>query len=251
MKKSPLLSLLLIVVVSWLLLKTSGFFGAPVPASLIYMYMFFILIVTLLVMTSSASGVDAFSSTLKRFFCHRRFVVLRNISLVSMPLILALLTYLAMRSAAGPPVRLRSVHPAPPPFMHAYGQTFNLQSLKNPLRKLERGDQARFKSLVREGGVLYYKNCLFCHGALLDGRGHLSAGMNPLPQPFAGINTIAQLRESYLFWRIVTGGAGLPVEAAPWNSVMPSWEATLNEQEVWKLILFLYDYTGNRPLKWD
>ena len=55
------------------------------------------------------------------------------------------------------------------------------------------------------------------------------------------------LQEGYLFWRIATGGPGLPQESGPWNSSMPAWDRFLSEQEIWEVILFLYDYTDQRP----
>ena len=72
-----------------------------------------------------------------------------------------------------------------------------------------------------------------------------------MPLNFQDIGTIAQLQESFLFWRIATGGPGLPKEGAPWISSMPVWENFLSEAEIWKVILFLYDYTGHRPRAWE
>jgi len=251
MKISSLPSLILTVIVALVLLKAPALFGLPIPRSLLFMYVFFVIVVALLVLTSSPVGVEGLRRPLDMFFNEARLRGLRNSVLVALPLAGGLLTYLALGSATGLPPESRRVHTAPPRFLRAYGKTFDLQTLKNPFRELERSEPGRFRALVREGGVVYFKNCLYCHGALLDGRGHLSAGMNPQPLPFLGRNTIAQLREAYLFWRIVKGGAGLPAEATPWDSVMPAWEGTLHEDDVWKVILFLYDFTGNRPLKWD
>jgi mono/diheme cytochrome c family protein len=134
--------------------------------------------------------------------------------------------------------------------VRAYGKVYELDGLENPLRALEKEDPAAFKELAREGGEVYFRNCFFCHGARLDGRGHYAYAMDPLPMPFTGSDTIAQLKESYLFWRIVKGGPGLPREGGPNISSMPAWEDELTEEEVWKVILFLYDYTGNRPRSW-
>jgi len=250
MKTSPLLRFLFIFLIAGLFFKVPGFFGLPIPLNLLFMYMFFVAVVSLLVLTSSPDGMEGFLVPLRRIFFDKRLRARRNAVLTALPIIAALLTYLTVGRSGGPEAVSRSVHTAPPHFMRAYGKTYNLQTLDNPLRRFERKEPARFKGLVREGGEIYFKNCFFCHGALLDGHGHLSAGMSPAPLPFRGHNTIAQLRESYLFWRIVKGGAGLPAEAAPWDSVMPSWESTLTEDQIWKTILFLYDYTGNRPLKW-
>jgi mono/diheme cytochrome c family protein len=104
--------------------------------------------------------------------------------------------------------------------------------------------------MVFEGGEIYIKNCQYCHGDRLDGKGPFADGLNPTPLNFQDVGTIAQLQESYVFWRITTGGPGLPKEAAPWISAMPVWEDFLTEDEVWKVILFMYDYTGKRPRSW-
>ena len=71
--------------------------------------------------------------------------------------------------------------------------------------------------------------------------------LDPLPANFADAGTISQLQETYLFWRIAKGAPGLPEESGPWSSAMPAWEQFLTEEEIWDVILFLYDYTGQRP----
>ena len=47
-----------------------------------------------------------------------------------------------------------------------------------------------------------------------------------------------------MFWRIAKGGPGLPREGTPWNSAMPAWEDLLTEDEIWAVIIFLYEQTG-------
>jgi hypothetical protein len=32
---------------------------------------------------------------------------------------------------------------------------------------------------------------------------------------------------------------------------MPVWQNFLSEDEIWKVILYLYDYTGQRPRSWE
>ena len=123
-------------------------------------------------------------------------------------------------------------------------------TLENPYRKFQKEDPEQFKELVKEGGAIYIKNCQFCHGDKLDGQGPYAPALNPLPLNFQDVGTIAQLQESYLFWRIATGGPGLPKEATPWISSMPIWQDFLTEDEIWKVILFLYDYTGQSPRSW-
>ncbi|HXI10170.1 MAG TPA: cytochrome c, partial [Thermodesulfobacteriota bacterium] len=163
----------------------------------------------------------------------------------------AIITYNQVKPSFEAPVELRATHPAPPSTMRAYGKTFNLATLENPFRKVAKENPEEFKSLVKAGGEVYFKNCFYCHGDKLDSHGHYAQGFNPLPLPFQGKDTIAQLQESFVFWRISTGGPGLPKESTPWISAMPIWKDLLTEEEIWKSILFIYDYSGNVPRSWE
>ena len=55
------------------------------------------------------------------------------------------------------------------------------------------------------------------------------------------------LRDTFLFWRISKGGPGTSRGRGPWDTAMPAWEKFLKEEEMWEAILFLYDFTGQRP----
>src|SRR3989442_83972 len=78
-----------------------------------------------------------------------------------------------------------------------------------------------------------------------------AAKPHPPPANFQDPGTIAMLQEAYLFWRIAKGGPGLPRESTPWNSVMPSWEDRLTEEQIWQVIMYLYDATGQQPRRWE
>jgi len=235
----------------YLLLKAPGLlFGKPVPASLISMYMFFIVITVLLVMTITDDGAKELFAPVRSLVEDPSRRLVRNIVFAVVPVVSAWAVYDG-GGPSGPPAELRAVHPAPPARLSAYGKSFDLTSLENPFRKLQKEDAAAFKALAAEGGELYFKNCFFCHGDKLDGKGHYAHALEPRPLPFTGGDTIAQLQESYVFWRILKGGPGLPREAGPSISAMPAWEDTLTEDEIWKVILFLYDYTGNTPRSWS
>src|SRR5437867_2372461 len=71
------------------------------------------------------------------------------------------------------------------------------------------------------------------------------------PASLQDAGAIAMLQEAYLFWRIAKGGPGLPKESTPWNSVMPAWEDRLTEEQIWQVIIYLYDATGQRPRRWE
>ena len=59
------------------------------------------------------------------------------------------------------------------------------------------------------------------------------------------------LQESYVFWRVAKGGPNLPPNAHPWNSAMPVWENMLSEEEIWKVILWIYEGAGRSPRTWE
>ena len=50
-----------------------------------------------------------------------------------------------------------------------------------------------------------------------------------------------------MFWRIAKGAPGLPDESGPWDSSMPAWEKFLSEEQIWDVILYLYEHTGYKP----
>jgi len=239
------------VAVVYGLFKAPGLFlGKPIPSSLIVMYMFFAVVTILLVMTATDESARELFSPIRALVEDPSRRVLRNIVFAAVPIAAGLVTYSFIKPGSEPPALLRAVHPAPPARLTAYGKSLDLNTLENPLRSLEAGEPERFKEAVREGGEIYFNRCFYCHGAKLDGRGHYARALDPAPLPFTGGDTIAQLSESYVFWRVVKGGPGLPSEAAPQLSSMPAWEDELAEEEVWKVILFIYDYTGNRPREW-
>jgi DMSO reductase family type II enzyme heme b subunit len=179
--------------------------------------------------------------------------------LFAIPLLVAWVAYAAVRPNFEAPVELRQVHPAPPANLKVYGKTFDLASLENPVRNDilktlaadREGGWEKYRESVAAGRDVYYQNCFYCHGDLLDGKGHYAHGFNPQPINFQDPTIIPQLQEAFLFWRITTGGPGLPVEGTPWNSAMPVWHEMLAENDVWNVINFLFDYNGQVPRIWD
>lgn len=222
----------------------------PLPQSLLIQYMVICSVGVLLVVTFDNKTAKTFFAPLLALFGAPKLAVLRIAAFVCVVAGVGFLTYFSVKPTIVSPVELRTVHPAPPSSMMAYGKTFNLLKLENPYREEfdERSDE--YRDVVTEGGELYYKNCVFCHGDMLDGTGHFAKAFTPRPINFQDVGTIAQLQEAFLFWRITKGGPGLPREGTPWASAMPVWEDMLEEDEVWKIISFLYDYTGQEPRSW-
>ena len=217
------------------------------PSSIQYMYIFFIFVGVVLYYTSSAEKIEETIRPMANFVFNpekKASIKVGQYTMYSvLPFVFAFVGYNQMTPKFPEPIALRVIHPAPPTTIKIFGESHNLVSLENPYRQYEKSDPEEFKQLAREGGFIYFKNCFFCHGDFLDGRGMTSLNLNPVPANFQDVGTIAMLQEAFLFWRIGTGGPGLPDESWPWQSAMPIWQNILTQQEVWKVILFLYDYT--------
>ncbi len=126
------------------------------------------------------------------------------------------------------------------------GKQYNLKNLSNPLWK----DGSKIPEVIKQGSALYFKHCVLCHGDLLNGKGLFANRFNPPPANFHKQGSVFDRPESYAFWRIMKGGPGLPLKHQPWNSAMPAWEGVLSEEDVWKLIIFIYDGVA-KPLTPD
>jgi len=222
-------------------------FIAPIPASVVSIYMSIVTIALLAYMTSSQDRRDAVSRPLVRFMTEKRYTALLAATVVGIPALAAANVYREMNAPIQPPLFPRTVHPASPSEITVHDKKIDLDNGENPFRQLETSNPDEFRKHVEHGRQVYYRNCVFCHGDNLSGNGMFVHGLDPIPTNFADKGTIPMLRETFLFWRISKGGPGLPDEGGPWDTAMPAWEKMLKEDEMWDAILFLYDFTGSRP----
>jgi cbb3-type cytochrome c oxidase subunit III len=248
--RHPFWQTVLIVAVSWLVFEFGIAFippifrirSAPAPGSVVLQYMAVVIVGMLLYMSSDEARWERFKQPIQAVLVDNDKRILRLLLLIAIPVLAGFVAFDRVRPTVEAPPPLRSIHPAPPSQITFRGKTMMLSSLENPLRKT--GDQQQHYEVGKE---VYYKNCLPCHGDALDGRGHWAHAFNPAPLNFRDNGTIAQLTESFVFWRIAKGGPGLPKEGTPWNSAMPAWEDFLTENEIWSVIIFLYQQTGWHP----
>ena len=119
-------------------------------------------------------------------------------------------------------------------------QTF-LKELKEGKTDKEKAKLALREKNLFEGRILYEMNCRPCHGDSVAGDGPMADGFKLRPINFTDNGTIETIVEGYTFWRVSTGGRGLPKEATPWDSAMPVWQLDLTEEERWKIIMAEYD----------
>ena len=219
--------------------------SAPVPNSVVLEFMAIALLGILIFVSENEERWKRFKEPIQATLVDADKRALRGVLLAVIPAMIGLATFNMTRPKVSSTAQLRSVHPAPPATITFGDKTIELAGLENPLRS--RGSREEH---YLEGRRVYYQSCLPCHGDLLDGQGHFAHGFNPTPLAFEA-GTIDQLQESFLFWRIAKGGPGLPPEGTPWNSAMPVWEDFLTEDEIWSVIIFIYEQAGLEPRTWE
>ncbi len=245
--RHPFWQALLLLVAAYLLFDFGiALISVPIPNSLLFQYMATALVGILIYVSDNEERWTKFKEPINATLVKPDKRWLRITLMVALPLLVGWLTYSQVRPSVAAPLQLRSIHPAPPSSISFRGVTMKLTGLENPLRA-----DGSIAEDYEVGKRVYYQNCLPCHGDLLSGSGHYAHGFNPSPLAFTDNGTIPQLTESFVFWRVAKGGPGLPVEGAPWNSAMPAWDLILTEDEIWAVIIFLYEQTGWTPRTWE
>jgi len=219
----------------------------PMPASVLTIYMALTTAAIALIVAADEARLRHFLAPLRGVFEGRTPRAVQVAVLAGLPLLVAWGVYLRTAPGDDAPFEPRVIHPEPPAAVQIQGKRVTMQGLQNPLRAAGPELERR----IAEGKTIYYRNCFFCHGDALAGDGHFSDAFRPLPANFKDVGTISMLQESFVFWRVATGGPGLPKAATPWSSAMPVWRDFLSEEEIWKVILYIYAGSGSTPRTWD
>lgn len=246
LKRSPFFNFIGILTAIYGGLKSVELVMPPLPGQVILMFMVMSVFSFLIYFSIQDETFKAFLEPMRAVLVDEDKKVMRTIVFILVPLLAGLITYARVRPTFEPPVSARIVHPEPPTEIEFRGKTIRILGLENPLRK----DAANLSKHIEDGKKIYYQSCFYCHGDDLDGKGHFAQAFNPLPLPFRGTDTIAQLPESFVFWRIAKGWRGLPTGSNPWDSSMPAFEDFLTEDEIWKVSLFIYNASGIKPRTW-
>ncbi len=233
----------------WIALYLALSFGIdpPLPTTIIALFMAIVTLALLAYLSADSEELETAKNTIVSFMTERKYMVPLLIAVVAIPLLVAFKVYSDMTQPPQPPASGRTIHPPPPASINFEGNTINLATANNPYRDLEESDPEAFAQHNANGRRIYFENCFYCHGDNMEGSGMFAHGYDPLPANFNDPTTISQLQESYLFWRIAKGAPGLPGESTPWASAMPAWENFLTEEEIWDVIIFLYEFTGYEP----
>src|SRR5207247_8629645 len=180
---------------------------APLPMSLIWLYLFLTTVGIVVYGTLSGESTEALLGPIFRFLSGEGLngaaQFARLAVLVLVPLLVGWQTYSELVPGSQPPAENRTIHPAPP------GE---FVGLANPVPNTPEN--------VMMGKGLYAAFFSPCHGPKFNGNGQASDGFNPPPANFVDSGTIAQLQESYLCWSIKTGGGGPNGKGHPWKSPM-------------------------------
>ena len=224
-------------------------FTTPIPSSVVTLYMGIVSLAIVAYVTSSQERRDEVSGPLVRFMTEKRYTPLLGAAVIAIPALAAANVYVQMnvplRAAA-----LLAHGPSRPrrPRSRCTTRRSTSTPADNPFRALEtiepggvpQARRERAPDLLPELRLLPRRRpgaatACSCTGSIRSRPTSPTATRSP------------NLRDTFLFWRIAKGGPGLPEEGGPWDSAMPAWEKFLTEEEMWEVILFLYDFTGERP----
>jgi mono/diheme cytochrome c family protein len=220
-------------------------FVVPIPVSVTKIYMGIASLALVAYIFAEEARLREVTGPLAAFMSERRYGPLLAVVVLAIPAFFAWQTYAGLTKAPVAPGFSRTVHPASPDAITVNDEDFNLITQNNPYRELETTDPAAFQEHVQAGKNVYYENCFYCHGDTLAADGVFAHGLNPIPSDFTGPNVLPNFTESFFFWRISKGAPGLPEEGGPWDSAMPAWENFLSNEDMWNVILFLYEQISN------
>jgi mono/diheme cytochrome c family protein len=236
-----------LAILIWLAVWGALTFGVqpPIPGSVMGLYMAITSVSILVYLIADPDRFAAFLAPVVSLLRESRLAAARMVVLVALPLLLGWVTYASVRPQFDPPFEARTIHPEPPAKFKLHGDDFDVLKATRP-PEMEVNEEN-----LAAGREIYYRNCMYCHGDYLDGKGHFANALNPLPANFRDSGTISQLEEGYVYWRVATGGPGLPQGATPWNSSMPVWQDFLSEDEIWQVVAYIYEASGSTPRTWE
>ena len=139
-------------------------FTAPIPSSVVAIYMGIISLAILAYVSSSQERREEIARPLVRFMTEKRYTALLGLTVVAIPALAAANVYIKMNAPLEPPYFARTVHPASPSEITVHDKQINLDAGDNPFRELEKSNPEEFRKHVENGRKVFYRNCVFCHG---------------------------------------------------------------------------------------
>lgn len=228
---------LIIIVGSYVLMRFVA--RPPLPSNLTNFFMLFVLAGVVIYITLEDRRIEEFLDFISlRSKLPFVWSAVRIAVLVMIPFFAAFTVYSKEKAFYSPPGELFQPHVTPPQWV---------VDLKIPDWAVN-PDTWR-KEPIEEGKKIYEDNCLPCHGEDADGKGPLATALRypAAPTNFREPGTIAQLPLSYVYWRVKDGG----IFDSQFKSAMPGWGDELEEDDLWKVIMYIYNRAGVRPRTWE
>lgn len=211
----------------------------PLPSTLTNFFMMFIIAGVVIYITLDDDRIEEFLGFIS-FTSAQPFIwdISRKAVLVLIPLLIAYNVYSKEKVTYAPPGELFQPHVTPPQWV---------VDQKIP-EWAENPDTWDLKH-IEEGKIIYENNCLPCHGENADGKGPVASAIRypAAPTNFKEPGTIAQLPLAYVYWRVRDGG----IFDKQFNSAMPGWGDELDEDEIWKVLMYTYHKAGVKPRTWE
>ncbi|MGD2079889.1 MAG: c-type cytochrome [Nitrospirota bacterium] len=211
----------------------------PFPANLTNFYMLFIIAGVVIYITLSDERIEEFLDFISlRSKLPAVWDLSRKAILALIPLFVAFNVYSAQKVTYAPPAELFQPHVTPPKW------TVDLE-IPEWAAHFEKWSEEH----IEEGKNIYEDNCLPCHGKEADGKGPMASAIRypAAPTNFREPGTIAQLPLGYVYWRVRDGG----IFDKQFNSAMPGWGDELDDDEIWKVIMYTYTKAGVKPRTWE
>ena len=115
-------------------------FAAPIPSSVISIYMGIVSLAVLAYMSSSRERREEVSRPLVRFMTEKRYTPFLAATVVALPVLAAANVYVRMNAPLQPPYFARTVHPASPSEITVHDKKIDLDAGDNPFRQLEKSN---------------------------------------------------------------------------------------------------------------
>src|SRR5687768_13589274 len=112
-------------------------FTAPIPSSVVSLYMGIVSIAILAYVSSSQERRDEVSGPLVGFVPDKRYTALLAATVVALPALAAASVYVRMNVPLEPPFFPRTVHPASPPEITVHDKKIDLDAGENPFLQLQ------------------------------------------------------------------------------------------------------------------
>ena len=222
-------------------------FTAPIPSSVVSLYMGIISIAILAYVSSSQERREEVSRPLVRFMTEKRYTALLGATVVAIPALAAANVYVQMNVPLEPPLFSRTVHPASPAEITVHDKKIDLDAGENPFLPSRDVESGRVPQTRRERAPGLLSELRLLPRRQPGWQRHVRARAGPDPDQLRRPGSDRDVARHVSLLADFQGRPGLPEEGGPWDTAMPAWEKLLKEEEMWEAILFLYDFTGQKP----